>query len=41
MSAGWAATLFVACLIAAWAVSYRFFGDFLFRVVSLGTAHRG
>lgn len=34
MSAGWAATLFVVGLIAAWAVSYRFFGDFLFRVVS-------
>lgn len=34
MSAGWAATLFVAGLIAAWAVSYRFFGDFLFRTVS-------
>jgi K+-transporting ATPase ATPase A chain len=34
MSTGWAAALFVAGLILAWAVSYRFFGDFLFRVVS-------
>lgn len=34
MSTGWAATLFVAGLLVAWAVSYRFFGDFLFRAVS-------
>jgi K+-transporting ATPase ATPase A chain len=33
MSAGWAAALFVASLVAAWAVGYRFFGDYLFRVV--------
>jgi len=34
MSAGWAAALFVAALIAAWALGYRFFGDYLFRVVT-------
>ncbi|HSV37970.1 MAG TPA: potassium-transporting ATPase subunit KdpA [Nocardioidaceae bacterium] len=34
MSAGWAAALFVVALIAAWAVGYRFFGDYLFRVVT-------
>ncbi len=33
MSAGWASSLFVVTLIAAWAVGYRFFGDFLWRVV--------
>lgn len=34
MSAGWAAALFIVSLMAAWAVAYRFFGDYLFRVVS-------
>jgi K+-transporting ATPase ATPase A chain len=34
MSAGWAAALFIAALVAAWAMAYRFFGDYLFRVVT-------
>jgi K+-transporting ATPase ATPase A chain len=34
MSDGWAASLFIATLVAAWAVVYRFFGDYLFRVVT-------
>jgi K+-transporting ATPase ATPase A chain len=34
MSAGWAAALFIASLITAWAVAYRFFGDYLFRAVT-------
>ena len=34
MSDGWAAALFIATLVAAWAVAYRFFGDYLFRVVT-------
>lgn len=34
MTDGWAATLFIATLVAAWAVAYRFFGDYLFRVVT-------
>ncbi|HSK33019.1 MAG TPA: potassium-transporting ATPase subunit KdpA [Propionicimonas sp.] len=33
MSSGWAAALFIAALVGAWAVTYRFFGDYLFRVV--------
>jgi K+-transporting ATPase ATPase A chain len=34
MSAGWAAALFIAALVAAWAVAHRFVGDYLFRVVT-------
>lgn len=34
MTDGWAAALFIATLVAAWAVAYRFFGDYLFRVVT-------
>ncbi len=34
MSAGWAAALFIVTLVAAWALGYRFFGDYLFRVVN-------
>ncbi|GAA2145550.1 potassium-transporting ATPase subunit KdpA [Nocardioides koreensis] len=34
MSDGWAAALFIASLVVAWAVAYRFFGDYLFRVVT-------
>ena len=34
MSDGWAAALFIVTLVAAWAVAYRFFGDYLFRVVT-------
>ena len=33
MTDGWAAALFIATLVAAWAVAYRFFGDYLFRAV--------
>lgn len=34
MSQGWAAALFTATLVATWAIAYRFFGDYLFRVVT-------
>jgi K+-transporting ATPase ATPase A chain len=34
MSDGWADALFIATLVAAWAVAYRFFGDYLFGVVT-------
>jgi K+-transporting ATPase ATPase A chain len=34
MSDGGAAALFIATLVAAWAFAYRFFGDYLFRVVT-------
>ena len=34
MSAGWAAALFIVTLVAAWALGYRFFGEYLFRVVN-------
>ena len=34
MSDGWAAALFIATLVGAWAFAYRFFGDYLFRVVT-------
>jgi potassium-transporting ATPase potassium-binding subunit len=40
MSAGWAAALFVAALIGAWAIGYRFFGDYLFRVVTASRHNR-
>jgi len=33
MSDGWASTLFIVSLVAAWALAYRFFGDFLWRVI--------
>jgi K+-transporting ATPase ATPase A chain len=34
MSDGWAAALFIVTLVVAWAVAYRFLGDYLFRVVT-------
>lgn len=34
MSAGWSAALFVLSLVVAWLLGYRFFGDYLFRVVT-------
>ena len=34
MSAGWLAAVFVLTLIAAWAIAYRFFGDYMFRSVT-------
>jgi K+-transporting ATPase ATPase A chain len=34
MSQGWAAALFVVALAGAWALGYRFFGDYLYRVVT-------
>jgi potassium-transporting ATPase potassium-binding subunit len=40
MTDGWAAALFIAALVAAWAVAYRVFGDYLFRVVTSDRPHR-
>ncbi len=40
MSAGWAAALFVASLSIAWAIGYRFGGDYLVRVMTT-TRHSG
>ena len=40
MTDGWAAALFIATLIAAWAFAYRFFGDYLFRVVTSDRPNR-
>lgn len=34
MSLGWSAALFILSLLAAWVLGYRFFGDYLFRVVT-------
>ena len=41
MSDGWAAALFVVTLVVAWAVGYRLFGDYMFRVVHLGASLPG
>jgi K+-transporting ATPase ATPase A chain len=40
MSQGWAAALFIASLVVAWAVMYRLLGDYLFRVVTSGRHNR-
>ena len=40
MTEDWAAALFIGTLVAAWAVAYRFFGDYLFRVVTSDRPNR-
>ena len=39
MTDGWAAALFIATLVVAWALAYRFFGDYLNRPGSDGGSH--